>query len=142
VVSSPPPGVSLPAPRDAECPLVLIVDDNEMNLKLTRDVLRAAGFRTLEASNGAEGIALAREQLPDVILMDLRLPDMDGTDAARALGQTARTSRIPVVALSALSFLGGRDALVEAGFDGYLGKPIDVRAFPEQVRSFCQGRPA
>ena len=63
-------------------PLVLIVDDNEKNLKLARDVLRAAGFRTLEAATGAEAIALADEHLPDVILMDLRLPDMDGVDAA------------------------------------------------------------
>ena len=75
-------------------PLVLIVDDNEKNLKLARDVLRAAGFRTLEAETGAEGIALAAEHVPDVILMDLRLPDMDGADAARTLRtrQIRRTS--------------------------------------------------
>ena len=70
-------------------PLVLIVDDNEMNLKLARDVLLAAGFRTLEAATGAEAVALAEEHLPDVVLMDLRLPDMDGTEAARALADRA-----------------------------------------------------
>ena len=83
-------------------PLVLIVDDSPRNLKLARDVLRAAGFRTLEAGTGAEGIALAVEHLPDVILLDLRLPDMDGTEAARTLAAGPRTARIPVVALSAV----------------------------------------
>jgi CheY-like chemotaxis protein len=73
-------------------PLVLIVDDNERGLKLARDVLRAAGFRTLEAQSGAEAIALARSSLPDVILMDIRLPDMDGTEAARRLGDEALTA--------------------------------------------------
>jgi two-component system cell cycle response regulator DivK len=117
-------------------PLVLIVDDNEKNLKLARDVLRAAGFRTLEAATGAEGIALATEYLPDVILMDLRLPDMDGTEAARRLRADARTAGIPIVALSALR-LEAADWLLAAGFAGYLTKPIDVREFPEQVRRYC-----
>ena len=83
-------------------PLVLIVDDKTMNLKLARDVLRAAGFRTLEAATGAEALAVAEAHLPDVILMDVRLPDMGGVDAARTLGRGERTARIPVVALSAL----------------------------------------
>ena len=117
-------------------PLVLIVDDNEKNLKLARDVLRAAGFRTLEARSGAEGIALAAKHLPDVILMDLRLPDMNGTDAAQALGSGARTAGIPVVALSALPFEAHGDWLA-AGFAGYFEKPISVRAFPDQVRRYC-----
>lgn len=116
-------------------PLVLIVDDNERNRRLTRDVLAAAGFRTLEAASGAEGIALADEHLPDVILMDLRLPDMDGTDAARALGE-GTTSGIPVVALSSLT-LDAEERLLGAGFAGYLEKPFSVREFPEQVRRFC-----
>jgi two-component system, cell cycle response regulator DivK len=120
-------------------PLVLIVDDNEKNLKLTRDVLRAAGFGTLEAANGAEGIALATEHLPDVILMDLRLPDMDGADAAHELGHAAQTARIPVVALSSLPLEGGGDWLRDTGFAGYLEKPISVREFPEQVRGYCGG---
>ncbi|HKY25873.1 MAG TPA: response regulator [Gaiella sp.] len=139
-MSSPPPGTSLLGASDAESPLVLIVEDNEMNLKLTRDVLRAAGFRTLEAASGAEGIALAAERLPDVILLDLRLPDIDGNDVVLRLRTGARTSCIPVVALTALVSLG--DALVDAGFDGFLSKPIDVRAFPNQVRKYCRRRPA
>jgi two-component system cell cycle response regulator DivK len=120
-------------------PLVLIVDDNQMNRKLARDVLRLAGFRTLEAATGAEGIALADDQLPDVILMDVRLPDMDGTDAARAIGAGVRTARIPVVALSALRFDADDEWLLDAGFAGYLEKPISVAAFPDQVRRYCAG---
>ena len=118
-------------------PLVLIVDDNRMNLKLARDLLRASGFRTLEAESGAGGIALATERLPDVILMDLRLPDMQGTDAARALAGGAQTARIPIVVLSAVPFEGDGEWLLAAGFAGYLEKPIDVREFPEQVRRYC-----
>jgi two-component system, cell cycle response regulator DivK len=116
---------------------VLIVDDNEKNMKLARDVLRLAGFRTLEAATGGESISLAREHLPDVILMDIRLPDMDGTAAARIIKDDARTAHIPVVALTSLAMKGDRELLLGAGFDGYLEKPISVREFPDQVRSFC-----
>jgi two-component system, cell cycle response regulator DivK len=119
-------------------PLVLIVDDNERNLRLARDVLRAAGLRTLEASSGSEGLALAEEHLPGVVLMDLRLPDMDGSDAARALAANPRTAAIPVVALSSLAFDADTAWLSDAGFAGYLEKPIDVVAFPEQVRRYCR----
>jgi two-component system cell cycle response regulator DivK len=120
-------------------PLVLIVDDNERNLKLARDVLQAAGFRTLTAASGAEAIALAAEQLPDIVLLDLRLPDMDGIDVASELRDGARTHRIPVVALSARRFEAGDARLAEAGFAGFLAKPINVAAFPEQVRSYLRG---
>lgn len=118
-------------------PLVLIVDDNEKNRKLARDVLRAAGFGTLEAARGREAIALATERLPDVILLDLRLPDMNGMDVARELRDGTLTAHIPIVALSALPYVGYGDRLLAAGFAGYLGKPIDVREFPEQVRAYC-----
>lgn len=127
-------------PRDGrglESPLVLIVDDDARNLKLARDVLRAAGFRTLVAGNGTEALALGAEHLPDVILMDLRLPDMDGTEAARILADGARTAAIPVVALSAVAFEEDTGWLTRAGFAGYLEKPIDVESFPHQVRRFC-----
>jgi CheY-like chemotaxis protein len=126
-----------PSP-DAEYPLVLIVDDSEQNVRLARDVLRAAGFRTLEATSAAEGIALAAAHLPDVILMDLRLPDMDGTGAARTLREGARTARIPVVALSSLPRAG--DWFLAAGFAGYLEKPFSVAELPHEVRRYCAGR--
>jgi two-component system cell cycle response regulator DivK len=118
-------------------PLVLIVDDNERNLKLARDVLCAAGLRTIEAATGAEGIALAAQHLPDVILLDLQLPDLNGVEVARRLRGSARTALIPVVALSALQPSGGDEWLLGAGFDGHLAKPITVTEFPDQVRSFC-----
>ena len=117
--------------------LVLIVDDNARNMRLAREVLRLAGFRTLEAASGGEAIALAAEHLPDVILMDIRLPDMDGTDAARRLRGEARTARIPVVALTSLAMKGDREWFLAAGFDGYLEKPISIRDFPDQVHGYC-----
>jgi len=123
--------------RGLESRLVLIVDDDARNLKLARDVLLAAGFRTLVARNGEEAVALGAEHLPDVILMDLRLPDMDGVEAARILADEARTAAIPVVALSVVGFEGDTAWLRGAGFAGYLDKPIDVESFPHQVRRFC-----
>jgi two-component system, cell cycle response regulator DivK len=115
--------------------VVLIVDDNEQNRKLVRDVLSVAGFRTLEAASGTEAISLAGRHVPDVILMDLRLPDMDGTEAARRLASEARTTSIPVVALSSRPVEGG-GARLEA-FAGWLEKPIRVSEFPDQVRRYC-----
>jgi len=119
--------------------LVLIVDDNEKNVKLARDVLRFAGFRTLEARSGGEGVSLAAEHLPDVILMDIRLPDMDGTAALRQLKEQERTARIPVVAVTSFAMKGDREQFLAEGFDGYLEKPISVRELGEQVRSYCDG---
>jgi two-component system cell cycle response regulator DivK len=118
-------------------PLVLIVDDNDRNRKLARDVLRAARFRTLEAATAAECIALASEHLPDVILMDLRLPDLDGTEAARVLQAEPRTSRIPIVAVTALPLDTEDGWLFDVGFAGYITKPIDTDAFADAVRGFC-----
>jgi two-component system, cell cycle response regulator DivK len=121
--------------------LVLIVDDSDRNRKLAGDVLRLAGFRTIEAATAVEGIALASEHLPDVILMDLRLPDLDGTEAARMLRAEPRTSRIPVVAVTALPLEARADWLFDAGFAGYVVKPIDIDAFPDLVRRFCARSP-
>ena len=117
--------------------LVLIVDDNEMNLKLARDVLQHGGFRTLEGSTGAAALALARAHRPDVILLDIRLPDMDGRDVLSRLKRDGDTASIPVVALTSFAMKGDRDRLLADGFDGYLEKPIAVRTLPEQVRSHC-----
>ena len=118
---------------------VLIVDDNEKNMRLARDVLRLGGLETIEAVTGAESITVAQEHLPDMILMDIRLPDMDGTEAARILKADPRTATIPIVALTSLAMKGDRELLLAAGFDGYLEKPISVREFPDQVRSFVGG---
>ena len=120
--------------------LVLIVDDNEKNAKLARDVLRFAGFRTIEAGSGEAGFSLAAEHLPDVILMDIRLPDMEGTVVLRNLKDEPRTAQIPVVALTSFAMKGDRESFLEAGFDGYLEKPISVKAFPDQVRRYLEGR--
>jgi len=121
----------------SDLPLVLIVDDNERNRKLARDVLRLARFRTLEAATASEGIALASEHQPSVILMDMRLPDLDGTEAARLLRAGPRTSHMPIVALTALPLDSGDDWLSDAGFAGYIVKPIDIDEFPNVVRRFC-----
>jgi two-component system cell cycle response regulator DivK len=117
--------------------LVLIVDDNEKNLRLARDVLRAAGFRTLEAASGEDAVAAATEHLPDVILMDIRLPDIDGTEAAARLRREPRTAAIPIVAFTSSAMKGDREWFLASGFDGYLEKPISVRELPDQVRGFC-----
>jgi|SRR5579862_568472 len=114
--------------------LVLIVDDNEKNAKLARDVLELAGMRTLSAATAAEALVLAREQQPDVVLMDLRLPDLDGGEAARRLAADPFTAHIPVIALSALPADEVAPWLGDTVFAAYLEKPIDVLAFPGQVR--------
>jgi two-component system cell cycle response regulator DivK len=114
--------------------LILIVEDNEKNMKLARDVLQFNGFRTLEAVNAAQGLALAAEHRPDLILMDIQLPDMDGTTALRHLRNDATTATIKVVALTAFAMKDDRERFVNAGFDGYLSKPISVRELPSQVR--------
>ena len=118
-------------------PLVLIVDDNARNRKLAGDVLRVAGFRTLEAANAAEAIALATEHQPDVVLMDLRLPDADGAEAARTLAADPRTARIPVVAMTALPLDDGDAWLSESGFAGSIAKPIYIDEFPRLVQAFA-----
>jgi two-component system cell cycle response regulator DivK len=117
--------------------LILIVEDNDKNLKLARDVLRFGGFETLEASTAAEGVALAAEHSPDVILMDIQLPDMDGTTALGRLRAELATKAIPVVALTAFAMDRDRDRLLGAGFDGYLAKPIDVKTFADEVGCYC-----
>ena len=118
--------------------LVLVVDDDARNEKLVCDVLLAAGFRTIVAATGQEAVALAAEHLPDVILMDLSLPDMDGTEATRILRDEARTAEIPVVLLSSISLEESTSWPADAGFAGYLAKPIDIDEFPDQVRRFCR----
>ncbi|HEX6382447.1 MAG TPA: response regulator [Acidimicrobiia bacterium] len=116
--------------------LILIVEDNDKNLKLARDVLQYRGFRTLEAMTAAEGVKLALEHQPDLVLMDIQLPDADGVSALQQLRAEAMTQAIPVVAFTASVMDADRQRLAAAGFDGYLPKPIDVKAFPDQVQSY------
>lgn len=119
--------------------LVLIIEDNDKNLKLVRDVLQINGFRTLEAVDAESGIELADIQHPDVILMDIQLPGMDGTQALAHLRSQPRTADIPVVAVTAFAMAGDAERFKAAGFDGYITKPISVREFPGQVRGVLTG---
>jgi len=121
--------------------LVLIVDDDDRNARLAGDVLEHAGMRILTASTARDGIDAARAHQPDVVLMDLRLPDLDGSDAARVLGDDPTTAAIPVVALSALAGDEAASWIPASVFAGYIEKPIDVRSLPAQVRLHCRRQP-
>jgi two-component system, cell cycle response regulator DivK len=118
--------------------LILIVEDNDKNLKLARDLLQHHGFRTLEAGTAAAAIDLAEQHVPDLILMDIQLPDMDGVTALGRLRELAATTSIPFVALTAFAMTADRERLLAAGFDGYLAKPIDIHRFPDRVRQYCE----
>jgi two-component system, cell cycle response regulator DivK len=119
-------------------PVVLVVDDDPRNRKLVRDVLRRDGLETIEAASARDAIALAGAHVPDLVLMDLRLPDLDGAEALRRLKSDPATAAIPVAALTAVA--GARGALLEAGFAGYVEKPVDVGALPAEVRRLCRAR--
>ncbi len=118
--------------------LILIVEDNDKNLKLVRDLLRVKGYRTLEAGTAEEGIRLAGAHRPHLILMDVQLPGMDGMTAVGHLKGEPGTAAIPVIALTAFAMKGDQDRLLQAGFDGYLMKPINIKEFLEQVRQYCE----
>ena len=109
--------------------LVLIVEDNEKNMKLARDLLQYAGMRTLEATSAEDGIAIAVREHPDIVLMDIQLPGMDGIAALRKLREDDRTSGIPIVALTASVMQADRDR-----FDAFMQKPVEVRTFAAEVR--------
>lgn len=116
---------------------VLVVEDNEKNMKLFRDVLRAKGFATIEAVTGEEGVELARRHAPSLVLMDVHLPGVSGVEALARIRADERTASIPVVALTAQAMRGDRERFLEAGFDGYLAKPVDMFELIDAVRSFC-----
>ena len=115
--------------------LILIVEDNEKNMKLVRDVLQVKGYQTIEAGTAEDGIRLARERKPDLILMDIQLPGMNGIDARRVLHADPATANIPVLAVTASVMQQDRKQITEAGFDGYIGKPINLKEFLEAVRA-------
>jgi two-component system cell cycle response regulator DivK len=118
---------------------ILVVEDNELNMKLFRDVLGATGYRTLEATTGGEAVELATEHAPDLVLMDIQLPDFDGVQALGRLRANARTAAIPVLALTAQAMDGDRERFLAAGFNGYLSKPVNVRELIGTVRLHCDG---
>lgn len=118
--------------------LILIVEDNEKNMKLARDVLRFNGFRTVEATSGEDALLMAREHLPDLVLMDIALPGIDGVEAARQLRAAPATAAIPIVALTASVMETDRARFVDAEFAGLIAKPINVLRFPEQVLAYCR----
>ena len=116
---------------------VLVVEDNVKNMKLFRDVLEAAGYDTLEATTGGQAVDLATEHLPDLVLMDIQLPDIDGAEALARLRADDRTASLPILALTAQAMEGDRERFLAAGFDGYLSKPVDVSDFVATVKRHC-----
>jgi two-component system, cell cycle response regulator DivK len=121
--------------------LILIVEDNDKNLKLVRDVLQVKGYATVEAGNAEDGIVLARERLPDLILMDIQLPGMSGIEAIGVLRAEPGTAAIPVVAVTASVMPQDRNKITEAGFDAYIGKPINLKEFLDTVRNMLEKSP-
>ena len=116
---------------------VLVVEDNERNMKLFRDVLAAGGYRALEATTGAQAVELAKRHIPAIVLMDVRLPDLDGVEVLRRIRTDARTASLPVVAVTAQAMDGDRERFLRAGFDGYLPKPVDVAELLGVVGRYC-----
>jgi two-component system, cell cycle response regulator DivK len=122
----------------AEGAQILVVEDNEKNMKLFRDVLQATGYRTLEATTGKEAVALAAEHSPDLVLMDIQLPDIDGVEALGRLRADGRTASVPVLALTAQAMEGDRERFLAAGFDGYLSKPVNIADLVSIVKRYCE----
>jgi two-component system cell cycle response regulator DivK len=114
------------------------VEDNAKNMKLFRDVLLAAGYRTLEATTGEEAVAVAAEHSPDLVLMDIQLPDIDGIEALGRLRADGQTASLPVLALTAQAMEGDRERFLAAGFDGYLSKPVNVVDLVATVARYCE----
>ena len=121
--------------------LILIIEDNDKNLKLVRDVLQVKGYATVEAGNAEDGIILARERKPDLVLMDIQLPGMSGIDAIGVLRADPATAGIPVVAVTASVMPQDRNKIMEAGFDAYIGKPINLKEFLDTVRKMLERAP-
>jgi two-component system, cell cycle response regulator DivK len=118
---------------------ILIVEDNEKNMKLFRDVLIASGHRTLEATTGGQAVELATAHSPDLVLMDIQLPDIGGVEALGRLRADERTASLPVVALTAQAMDGDRERFLAAGFNGYLSKPVNVADLIATVKHYCEG---
>jgi two-component system cell cycle response regulator DivK len=118
---------------------VMIVEDNELNMKLFHDLLEANGYRTIQTRNGMEALALAREHHPDLILMDIQLPEVSGLDVTRWIKEDETIRHIPVIAVTAFAMKGDEERIREGGCEAYLSKPISVMKFIETVRHFLGG---
>jgi two-component system, cell cycle response regulator DivK len=118
---------------------ILLVEDNVDNFEMVRFLLDRGGYEVLEAHDGSEGLDVARKELPDLVLMDLSMPGVDGWVAARELKADPRTAHIRLVALTAHTLPGDRKHAMEAGFDGYITKPINVKMFSEEIAKILQG---
>lgn len=116
--------------------VILIVEDEPRNLKLIRDLLQVSGYITLEATDGKQGVALAKHNKPDLILMDIQMPVMDGIEATRILKADDETKAIPIIALTSYAMKGDEEKIRESGFDGYIAKPFDVKEFLREVSKF------
>ena len=117
---------------------ILVVDDNPVNLKLASEVLRLEGYAVEQAMDAEQAQELLRESVPDLVLMDIALPGMDGLALTRWIKADARLSRVPVVALTAFAMKGDDQKIIEAGCDGYIAKPIDTRDLPRRVAQFLE----
>ena len=120
--------------------LILVVEDNDKNRKLVRDVLTAKGYRLVEAETGEDGLRLAREQVPDLVLMDIQLPGIDGIETLRRLRAEGPTAAVPVIAVTASAMTHDRQKILAAGFDAYQSKPISIRPFLDLVREVLDRR--
>jgi CheY-like chemotaxis protein len=118
---------------------ILVVEDNERNMRLFRDVLQAAGHRTLEATTGERAVELATEHGPDLVLMDIQLPGIDGLEALGRLRAHEGTRAMPVLALTAQAMDGDRERFLAAGFDGYLSKPVNIADLVDTVSRYVGG---
>jgi two-component system cell cycle response regulator DivK len=115
---------------------IMIVEDNERNIKLLRDVLGAHGYHTIEAHSGEDAVALGRSERPELVLMDIGLPGIDGVAALAELRKLPETASVPVIAVTAFAMKDDRERLLAAGFDAYVEKPIDIRELPRLLRSY------
>jgi CheY-like chemotaxis protein len=117
---------------------VLIIEDNELNMKLVRSMLKLAQYKVLEAKDAEDGIMLARDHLPDIILMDIQLPGIDGLDATRIVKRDPILNHIPVVALTSYAMQGDEEKAMSAGCTGYIAKPIDTRNFLDILTGYLR----
>ena len=114
---------------------ILIVEDNPMNMKLARDVLEAKGYTVITAENGEDGVRVAAEQRPDLVLMDIQLPGIDGVEAFARLRADPATAAVPVIAFTASVTATDRSRVTDAGFDAFVSKPIDLKSFLATIAS-------